>query len=40
MKFPEDYNKEDLKDKEVIFDTSSAVSFSDMLGKMIYSNSK
>ncbi len=29
-----------LKDKEVIFDTSSAVSFSDMLGKMIYSNSK
>ena len=25
-----------LKDKEVIFDTSSAVSFSDMLGKMIY----
>ena len=29
-----------LKDKEVIFDTSSAVIFSDMLGKMIYSNSK
>ncbi len=29
-----------LKDEEIIYDTTSVVSFSDMLGKMIYSTNK